>query len=174
MPLTAKGENGSEPSGSPPGWQQIVDARLTTDNTYRYVRLHLVNHNFGGKGITQNLTPGTKRNNTDHLHNVEVPIKKLIGSGRLAKDATTVPKGARAVLWYNLRVQYHSGGTPDHWPKGIGVEASHFAQSILMSWGTADKDGKAWKRGPQLGGFTLGPIPIPPFDTHPPGTPGRR
>jgi phage-related protein len=172
--LTAKGPAGTTPQQDPVGWEQLQEMNLTDDSVYRYKRLHLVNENFGGLGNTFNLTPGSQRNNTDHLGQVETPIKRLIGDHR--GDTTK-----RAVLWYTLTVNYRPSGGDTQWPvrfrgrsgravslRGT-ISSADFPENIRMSWGQYRRENNAWVKDPAaLGNFTLGPIPLPPFHTATP------
>lgn len=170
--LTAKGPEGTEPESGqePKGWRQIQERGLTTDGTYRYKQLHLINHNFGGLGRRHNLVPGTQRNNTDHLANVERPIKELIGARR--GDQTK-----RAVLWYRATVNYRPAGEERDWPESfVGrsgrpvplrgeISSSDFAQSMTLQWGRYRRTNNQWvKDTAALGTFSLGPIPLPPLE----------
>ena len=50
----------------------------STPNPSRYIRGHLLNHNFGGEGKDFNMFPITAEANSNHLHQVENTIRGWI------------------------------------------------------------------------------------------------
>ncbi|MCI5130889.1 MAG: hypothetical protein D3904_05055, partial [Candidatus Electrothrix sp. EH2] len=158
-PLTAKRKMGSRPTAYPVGWKAIVEEGLTNKAPY-YVRLHLINENFGGKGnYTKNLVPGSKQNNSDHLHTIENQLKKLIGNKPNEKDKL-------AQVWYKAEVNYRDD-SEKVWEdsRHKNVKASYFAKSINFTWGRYKHENKEWKKdGTVIGNFRLGPIPLPKLD----------
>jgi hypothetical protein len=165
-PLSTKGEQGSEPEGGaadPAGWSALQAAGFTTGG-YEYKRMHLINARFGGKGMRNNLTPGSRQNNSNHLGSVENIVKQLVGDNR----GTRKRKG---VIWYEATVDYYSkGDEPGDWPTtfshlgGEPVRASMFASAINLRWGPMRREGTTWVRdGNTLQSFSVAPIPLPPF-----------
>jgi hypothetical protein len=94
-PKTADFSSGTEPEeGTWPNWWE---AAAPNDNTY-WVRGHLLNHNIGGPGIKQNMTPITKGCNSKHHRHVE----KLVKEGAKKHDT----------LAYQVQVIYDESAGP--------------------------------------------------------------
>ncbi|HEX7838933.1 MAG TPA: DUF4157 domain-containing protein [Kofleriaceae bacterium] len=71
-------EGGTEPqAGTWPSWWA---AAAPKPNNY-WVRGHLLNHNLGGPGEKRNLTPITKKANSEHHNNVEKVLKEVARLG---------------------------------------------------------------------------------------------
>ncbi|MFT3870703.1 MAG: DUF4157 domain-containing protein [Nibricoccus sp.] len=172
-PLTNLGDGGSEPESGhePKGWFELQEAGFT-EGGYRYKQMHLVNARFGGKGVRNNLTPGSHQNNSDHLGSVENPLKELVGNAR--GDRTK-----KGYLWYSVKVNYGAANRGPKWPdsfiskktgqpvrlKGV-LSKADFAESIQCEWGVYKRTNKKWtKQTSAIGSFSVGPIPLPPFET---------
>ena len=156
--LSANRKMGTVPgTAQPRGWKAIVATGLTS-RAPTYVRLHLINENFGGLGENKNLVPGPTLHNNLHRRGVEEPIKKLVGD-------TPKQKTFKGVVWMNAKVTHHTSAA-GVWPKAVldsGVEASDFASAINVTWGLHERDGSSWAKREVVGSYQLGPIPLPKF-----------
>jgi hypothetical protein len=72
--LSAIHPGGSEPSDNAPIWENLGELKTTK----RYVQGHLLNHNLGGPGLRDNLTPINRRANARHHAIVEKDIKQKV------------------------------------------------------------------------------------------------
>lgn len=72
--LSSLHEPGSQPSDKAPIWTNL-GSLIGKKN---YVQGHLLNHNLGGPGVRENLTPINKRANSQHLHRIETDIKRAV------------------------------------------------------------------------------------------------
>ncbi|MDR6241978.1 phage tail protein, partial [Aureibacter tunicatorum] len=69
--LSANRAAGTTPQVATEGWEFLQKAEMTNNSKEDYVRMHLINENFGGIGSFENLAPGTSDNNKNHLHTFE-------------------------------------------------------------------------------------------------------
>ncbi len=168
--LTAKRpDDGSEPEVDVRGWNFIQAAGLS-DNA-NWVRLHLLNHRFRGSGANPaNLVPGTRRNNSNHLAQMETPIKHLVGD---------VPgdHASRGVVWYEAEVTYSPNARgAGEWPASLladpalsgKLRASDYAEFIDLRFGLwqatrSSRAGLRWTKDGQPTGSLRLEVPLPPF-----------
>jgi len=100
---------GSAPTSSKNDSYAILNARRQEDNpgTSYYVKGHLLNEELGGPGVWENLTPLSRKGNSDHESEVESLVKAAVKSG--------------AVVEYNVVAVYgygqNAGRIPDDDPK---------------------------------------------------------
>lgn len=137
--LSANRNMGSGPgSAKPVGWTYLQSTNQTlTQGGLNFVRMHLINENFGGLGRVNNLAPGPDKRNKEHLRKVEKEIKKKVGS------APKTP-GKGAVVNYSVKVEYRSGGTVLQ--ASPNVKMSDFPEKFVCNW--------EWKPSPTTGKFT--------------------
>jgi hypothetical protein len=100
---------GSPPTSSMTDSYAILNARRQEDNpdASYYVKGHLLNEDLGGPGVWENLTPLSRKGNSDHESQVESLVKAAVKSG--------------AVVEYNVIAVYgygqNAGRIPDEDPK---------------------------------------------------------
>jgi hypothetical protein len=124
--LSANRPNGSEPFENPQGWEFLENTRqVHGQGGLNFVRMHLINHNFGGPGTRNNLAPGPNRRNGEHLRNVENPIKMLVGDVPMMGDK-------RAVVNYRVSVQYTAG--EEILQQNPIVRLSDFPKKFICTW----------------------------------------
>jgi hypothetical protein len=76
--LSSLHEAGSQPSDDADIWKDLGEGEQSVRTRKSYVQGHLLNHNLGGPGLRQNLTPINKKANSAHLHVVEKDIKRMV------------------------------------------------------------------------------------------------
>jgi len=88
---------GSEPSENSKAWDKLEPIR----GEKHYIRGHLLNHNLGGEGTNENLTPINIAANNKHKTTIENPLKD-----KVKKDGT--------VVFYEVKAIYgkHDEGKP--------------------------------------------------------------
>jgi hypothetical protein len=74
--LSAVHNPGSAPSKESQTWKDLEPIRSPSKKDY--VRGHLLNHNLGGPGVGENLTPITQTANKQHLNDVERDLKRKV------------------------------------------------------------------------------------------------
>jgi hypothetical protein len=88
---------GSKPKQGPgtgtPGWQEVHDAGLT-DQSDKWVQMHVVSEQLGGEGKPNNLISAPNSINTGYLRSWEHAIVSAVA----ARD-----KKQKAVLWVDSR-----------------------------------------------------------------------
>jgi hypothetical protein len=97
---------GTGPSDDAPIWADMEHLGLGLGEQVRgrwYVQGHLLNHNLGGPGLRHNLTPLTKKANSDHKNIVENDLKELVHTkGKVISYKVTAknapPKGSNPRL----------------------------------------------------------------------------
>jgi hypothetical protein len=97
-------DDGTVPQGG--SWPNWWAAAAPKPNDY-WVRGHLLNHNIGGPGEKRNLTPITKKANSEHLHNIEEFVKMAAEAGDWR-------------ISYNVRAIYDGQG-----PQGLRADATN-------------------------------------------------
>jgi len=83
-PLTKKGSGGSVPTARKHTVFDKLLKRRHGGSSY-YVRGHLLNHNTHGPGTWENMTPLSKKGNSDHEGQVESKVKAAVSSGAIVK-----------------------------------------------------------------------------------------
>ncbi len=112
--LSAKRGSGTGPGGFVKGWKHLQQGLSKSSEGWR--RLHLINDNFGGLGVSSNLVPGTRQNNSDHLKKFENPIKKKIGakaSNKIEVDKEGNPRNNVVSLEAKVHYDHGKGPIPD-------------------------------------------------------------
>ncbi|WP_025741552.1 eCIS core domain-containing protein [Aquimarina pacifica] len=141
--------------GSAPGSTVSASWPYFTSNglTNLWVRMHLINDNLGGQGISQNLVPGPKTVNTPMEKLSESPHKQAVGVG------TTYDK---SVIWMETNVAYYSASEGrDVNNDTTGKPLYLFAKSIHVKGGLHFYDGSKWKRDKRKILDRSFPIPLP-------------
>jgi len=84
--ITSKRPEGSAPASGPAfprGWDFLIDTEQVhtggRSGSPNFVKMHLINHNLGGKGNALNLTPGPNKANGEMERWFEKPMKYLVG-----------------------------------------------------------------------------------------------
>lgn len=153
--LSANRPMGSTPFENPPGWE-YVQATGQVAGHGRFVRMHLINHRFGGLGRAVNLAPGPTAANRYHLDNVETPIKQLVGDVPLERDKTAV------VIRYRVTVNYGRPSAALRWPDSgtpsVVGNMADFPQSFTCEWEWVP----TWPVGNQTVQRRRRPVPIGP------------
>ena len=150
--LSANRPMGSTPFEDPAGWD-YVQASGQVSGHGRFVRMHLINHRFGGLGRAANLAPGPTESNRLHLDTVETPIKALVGDLPLQAGKTAIVRS------YKVTVQYRSARSL-RWPAtgaaAVTANMSSFPESFVCEW---DWTGAPASPGPVSGRRRV-PVPI--------------
>ena len=87
---------GSEPTQAPQTVYDKLNKRRKAGGSFYYVRGHLLNHNIGGPGEWNNMTPLTLSGNHQHEAQVELLVKAGVKSG--------------AIMEYNVKPTYVKRG----------------------------------------------------------------
>jgi len=117
--LSANRAGGSEPGNAyVKGWNAITQG-LTTGGGH-WKRMHLINQNFGGFGLTENLVPGTASQNSQTERQFDSPLKDNF-IGRRPNDRS----GAQKVIWIKVEVSYFSGEFDDDLDVPEGIANDH-------------------------------------------------
>jgi hypothetical protein len=144
-PLSKKPGNtaGTDPTEDPPGWEHVrkIDRVLLNPETDQYGprywrRMHLLSEKLHGPGEAWNLVPAVEKFNSAMKTGPEADAKK-----RIAEDE---------VLYYDVRVDFHSGAILEDFPSRVEVE-----------YGSMRHGEQAWERAARIGGLPL-TIPPPP------------
>ena len=93
--LTRKHEEGTPVSDSWPLWEALKPMHDKTGPP-NYVLGHLLNRELGGKGNMFNLTPITKKANSEHSSRFEEDVKAWVSKGRVVYYKVTADYGGRA------------------------------------------------------------------------------
>jgi hypothetical protein len=90
--------NGSDPTTGSHSIYDILNLRRFPGkpDDYYYVRGHLLNNKMGGQGIWDNMTPLSKKGNSNHSNTVETFAKKAIEAG--------------ASIYYRVKANYQNRG----------------------------------------------------------------
>jgi hypothetical protein len=124
-----------------PGWQAVYDAGLTTA-TDRWVQMHVISEQLGGKGVPANLIPAPNSINTGPFRSFEHSVKTLAK----AKSAKI-----NNVVWVKVEVVME------------GVYAKRIrGQAGLYFWKGASASPK-WIKNDAYSLFSQAAIPAPQF-----------
>jgi hypothetical protein len=119
-PLTkiAGNTKGSEPIQSCPGWEHAQDLNQIQDI---WVKGHLLNNNLHGPGVSWNLVPLTKKNNSAMAMGPEdIAKQKVIKENK--------------VLYYKTSVSFHSGKTPIiYFPAKLEVNVGEYIENEVKN-----------------------------------------
>lgn len=132
-------EESSEWQGVKPG---VLKRRRPGGGCVRlYVRGHLLNHNLGGPGTNKNLRPITYRANSNHLKQIEQPLKDLMAKG---KQSNVI------YVNYTVKVLPPEGGTV---PESVAPAETILTRGFDCEWyqlkPNANKPPEQWKRDPE-------------------------
>lgn len=90
-PLTKKHEEGSVPTKAAHKIYDKLDLRRMSGGASYYMRGHLLNHNLGGPGSWNNLTPLSREGNHQHESQVESVVKAAVNSGAIVEYIVNAP-----------------------------------------------------------------------------------
>jgi hypothetical protein len=135
-------EKGSQPTKDMTSSFKILNNRRQEGNPEAsyYVKGHMLNENVGGPGDWKNLTPLSRKGNSDHESIVESLVKAAFGSG--------------AVVEYNVVANYgygkNAGRIPADDPKAIEKKAiikeeENVPVSLTCEAFIMEKEGTDWK-----------------------------
>jgi len=137
-PLTKKGKLGSQPRGKLKGWEHVMDIDCEELNPKKgqwgpayWVAGHLLSERLHGPGDPWNTVPLRKIDNKAMEQDIEL-------------DTIKRTKEEDEVLYYNVHVDYHSGGVLDDFPNNIEIARG----SLLLG-----ENGK-WEKDKELSPFT--------------------
>jgi len=151
--LSASRAGGSTPGNAyVKGWNAITQG-LTTGGGH-WKRMHLINQNFGGLGITENLVPGTASQNSQTESNFDGPLKNNY-IGRRPNDSS----GPQKVIWIRVTVTYYSGDFDQDLEVPLGISGDeldgqervtkgNYASNISFRAGEYEysRSGRNWER----------------------------
>ncbi|MEL7038225.1 MAG: DUF4157 domain-containing protein [Cyanobacteria bacterium J06592_8] len=102
------------------GWDLIFDSGLTKVSD-KWVQMHIINENLGGKGIPGNLVPGP--------HSVNRGLKQP----RFDDSIKRLIKKPENVVWIEADISYRSGTTKHH--NGNDVNLDAYVDTMTLKYG---------------------------------------
>ncbi|WP_130733225.1 DUF4157 domain-containing protein [Flavobacterium sp. J27] len=132
---TSKNKKGSIPKNGPgtgtTGWKEIHDNGLSKISD-KWVQMHILNKNFGGPGLPENLIPGPNS------------VNKGAKQERFDTSVSSLLKKDSSVIWINATIDYHNGTASDK--KGNAVDLSMYAKNLKLEAGLNVPDGSKWDK----------------------------
>ncbi len=132
------------------GWRQAYNECLTTI-TDGWVQMHLINCDFGGDGIPENLVPGPGG------------VNKGPKQTRFDDTNKNLLNQHENVIWIHVDVSYRSGTVRDK--DGKNVELDQYARRLELASGMHVPDGTDWNKESPAKVKAKITVPPPPFGT---------
>lgn len=158
---TRTSQGGTRATGSPPGWDLIVQGGLS-ESPARWVRMHLITAGVGGVGEADNLVPApTSVNSGSQVRGFELRLEQLV------KNKSGKGRHKNNLVWVNVKTDFKGPGAgpgKSKYGSGIFAETVHFKAGRYVPNAKKDADKtKNWDKVSVAELVTSVTVPPPEF-----------